>query len=64
MTDLKCPVCGTPIGDTGISHSVGNGPLRQGATCLSCGAKLVRNPESDMTELRQWREAEEEELAE
>lgn len=38
-------------------------PLRQGATCLSCQAKLVRNPQSDMTDLRQWREAEAEELA-
>ena len=62
MTTLSCPNCQTPIGDTGISHTTNFGPVRQGATCPSCGAKLVRNPESFVPELRQWRKREAEEL--
>jgi endogenous inhibitor of DNA gyrase (YacG/DUF329 family) len=61
MSAPLCPNCGTPIGDTGMSHEVNRGPLRQGATCPTCAAKLVRNPESTVPELRDWRPAEDDE---
>jgi endogenous inhibitor of DNA gyrase (YacG/DUF329 family) len=59
MTTYGCPNCGTPIGDTGISHEVNRSAVRQGTRCPTCDTKLVRNPESQVAELREWRVAEE-----
>jgi hypothetical protein len=45
-------------GATGIGDAKGNisfQPARQHATCQSCGAKLVRNPDSDVADLQRWR---------
>jgi endogenous inhibitor of DNA gyrase (YacG/DUF329 family) len=62
--DLKCPQCETSVPDTGMSSSTGIGgaggdisfqPARQHTTCPNCDARLVRNPDSDVTDLRQWR---------
>jgi hypothetical protein len=60
MTNYKCPECGEPIGDTGISSTVNDSSLRQSATCPSCHTKLVRNPESAVPKLRDWRTREKE----
>jgi hypothetical protein len=39
-----------------MSHSVGlHGESRQASTCPNCDIRLVRNPDSEVTSLRQWR---------
>ncbi|PTL55523.1 hypothetical protein [Paraconexibacter algicola] len=61
--DLICPTCEAPVADTGISSAAGVGdhhgniafqPLKQHAECV-CGEHLVRNPDSDIAEMRAWR---------
>jgi hypothetical protein len=45
-------------GATGIGDDAGNvsfQPLRQHTTCQGCGAKLVRNPDSEVSDLQHWR---------
>ena len=71
--DLKCPKCGADVPSTGMSsgYGIGDGsgnvsyqPMRQSTTCRVCGAKLVRNPDIDVPELRQWRVEEPQQLHE
>lgn len=63
--NLKCPVCGVEVPDTGMFSQIGMGtpdgalnlqPPRQHAACAN-GHRLVRNPESD--ELGEWRRLDE-----
>lgn len=64
MSDLTCPNCDADVPDTGMSGATGIGdaagnvsfqPPVQHARCPECGAKLERNPESDVAKLRRWR---------
>lgn len=52
---LKCPTCEARVLDTGMSSRTMGGPARQYSRCPSCHTKLVRNPESPVPDLRQWR---------
>jgi hypothetical protein len=59
--DLRCPVCGTPVPDTGVRSSYGIGPEPSGhwtqhGKCPSCHRLLERNPDSpEAPQLEQWR---------
>lgn len=67
MPDLRCPLCGTPVPDTGMRSWTGMGPpdssipevprgaWRQHGKCPSCGHKMVRNPEAETPSLAEWR---------
>jgi endogenous inhibitor of DNA gyrase (YacG/DUF329 family) len=67
MPALRCPLCGTPIPDTGMSSWAGVGPpdgsrpeidpgaWRQHAACPSCGKDVVRNPQAEAPSLTEWR---------
>jgi hypothetical protein len=59
VTDLNCPECGSRIPE--IATRVA-GPWRQVGHCPECDVDLVRDPESDVSDLRGWRLAEEEEF--
>lgn len=58
MSTDRCPNCKTEIPDTGISSKTTHSELRQHVRCPSCKLRLVRNPESAVPELRDWRENE------
>jgi hypothetical protein len=60
MSALRCPNCRAPIGDTGISSTVMGSLPAQHRRCPGCDMRLVRNPESLIAELREWRAAEDE----
>jgi DNA-directed RNA polymerase subunit RPC12/RpoP len=61
MSTYRCPNCKTEIPDTGISSKTMGSQLRQHTQCPSCKMRLVRNPESPVPELRDWRENEDKE---
>jgi hypothetical protein len=60
MTDLNCPRCGSRVPEAGMPDPVD--PWRQVGRCPECDVDLVRDPESDASDLRGWRLAEEEEF--
>jgi endogenous inhibitor of DNA gyrase (YacG/DUF329 family) len=70
MPDLRCPLCGTPVLNTGISSAYATLPpdagpnpeldralFRQRSNCPSCGKPLVRNvePGPEALQLAEWR---------
>ncbi len=67
MPDLRCPICGTPVPDTGMRSAGGTfapdveptfspGEWKQHGRCPSCGKALVRNPQCpEAPQLEKWR---------
>lgn len=47
-----------PDGDTGLSSTTMGSVPAQHTRCPGCEIRLVRNPESLIAELREWRPAE------